>query len=91
MAKVATALEDKRSSQRRRILKQGRISFNGRRSTIDCTVRDFSETGALLKVTSSVGVPDQFELVLVTENRVIPCVVVRRGAKEVGVVFEDDH
>jgi hypothetical protein len=73
------------------MLKEGRISFNGGRSTIDCTLRNLSEAGALLKVTSSVGIPDAFNLVLVAENKVIPCVVVRRGAQEVGVAFGGDQ
>jgi hypothetical protein len=79
---------DTRSSQRRRMLKQARISFNDGRSTIDCTLRNISDTGALLKVTSSLGVPDQFELILLTEDRAIPCSVVRRRAEELGVAFE---
>lgn len=72
------------------MLKQARMSFNGGRSTIDCVLRNLSDTGALLKVTSPLGVPDRFELVLLTEERALPCRVVRRAAEEIGVAFDGD-
>jgi hypothetical protein len=37
-------------------LKAGKISFGG--GAIDCTVRNLSETGAALEVTTPVGIPE---------------------------------
>ncbi|WP_281180583.1 PilZ domain-containing protein [Devosia elaeis] len=86
---MAEELQNKRSSARRRVLKQARMSFNGGRSTIDCVLRNLSDTGARLKVTSPLGVPDRFELVLLTDKRTLACRVVWRSAEEIGVVFDD--
>jgi hypothetical protein len=77
---------DHRSKQRHRTLKGARIVFNGGRSTIDCTVRNLSETGAKLEVASVVGVPPTFDLALGEELR--PCRVVWRTLKQLGVEFQ---
>lgn len=77
-----------RSSVRRRLLKQARISFKGGRSTIDCVLRNLSDSGARLRVTSPLGVPDQFELLLLTDKTTHACRVVWRSANEMGVAFD---
>ncbi len=51
-----------RRSRRMRVLKGARIVFNDHRSVINCTVRNFSESGALLLLPSVVAVPNEFEL-----------------------------
>jgi hypothetical protein len=68
------------------VLKSGRIVFNDGRSTIDCLVRSRSPEGARLKVTSILGIPDQFELVVMNDPTRI-CSVVWRSATEIGVAF----
>ena len=80
---------DRRSSPRHRVLKTGKIVVNAGRSTFDCTVRNLSDTGALLLVASSIGIPDQFQLVISAEPP-RPCRVVRRTAQELGVSFVID-
>src|SRR5699024_8572111 len=45
---------------RRRVFKAGKIAFNQGRSTIDCTVRTLSDTGAGLDVDNTADVPDIF-------------------------------
>jgi diguanylate cyclase (GGDEF)-like protein len=50
--------------ERRRVLKAGRIIFNGTYSTIDCTVRSLWETGAEVQVSNSADIPDEFALEL---------------------------
>ena len=76
---------EQRSTQRRTTLKGGKIVFNGGRSTIDCTVRNISETGAALDVQSPLGIPTEFTLVTETDSR--PCRVVWRKEKRIGVRF----
>lgn len=75
---------------RRTTLKGGRIVFNAGRSTIDCTVRNLSSKGAKLQVSSVVGIPDSFDLVL-DGNARQPCRVAWRTLKELGVAFRTDH
>ena len=54
-------MSENRKSQRQRILKAGTIAFD-RAAGIDCTVRNISDDGACLKVTSPVGIPNDFIL-----------------------------
>ena len=79
-------MEEHRTTPRRRLLKTGRISFGG--GAIDCTVRNFSETGAALDVSSPVGIPDHFTLVIEADQRHLPCRVIWRKEKRIGVHFE---
>jgi hypothetical protein len=75
---------DKRSSPRRRVLKAGTIEFGG--GAFSCAIRDRSDTGAMLDVPSPIGIPDHF--VLVTDSSRIPCRVIWRKEKRIGVTFE---
>jgi hypothetical protein len=75
-----------RSSARRRVLKTAQISFKRGGAAIDCTIRDISEHGAALKVVSSVGIPDLFDLAIVG-SPARPCRLVWRKAAQIGVAF----
>ncbi len=77
---------DKRTTPRQRTLKKGRIVFNDGRSTIDCLVRNLSAGGAKLEVTSSVGIPDDFDLVM-ADGLTKRCRVAWRKLTEIGVSY----
>jgi PilZ domain len=77
--------EDRRNKTRHRVLKAGTIEFGG--GAIDCTVRNFSDTGAALDVTSPVGIPDRFALSIKAGGAHLACVVVWRKEKRIGVRF----
>jgi PilZ domain len=79
-------MDEHRTTPRRRQLKAGRISFGG--GTIDCTIRNFSEAGAALDVTTPVGIPEHFTLVVEADNLHLPCRVIWRKEKRIGVRFE---
>lgn len=81
---------DKRIAPRRSTLKGAKIVFNAGRSTIDCTVRNLSSTGAKLLVTSVVGIPETFDLLLEGNSRQ-PCRVRWRRLKEIGVEFRREN
>jgi hypothetical protein len=53
---------NRREEPRSRLLKRGRIVFNGGFSSIDCVVLDVSRHGARLKVSDMLSVPDEFEV-----------------------------
>jgi hypothetical protein len=78
-------VEEKRAEPRRRVLKGARIVVAGQ-STFDCTVRNLSSNGALIRLPSIVGIPDHFDLVLDDGQR-FTCVVIRRTASDLGVSF----
>jgi len=81
-------VDEHRTAPRRRLLKAGKISFGG--GAINCTVRNFSETGAALDVTSPVGIPDHFTLLVEVDHVDFPCHVVWRKQSRIGVRFVSD-
>lgn len=79
-------MENHRTAARKRVLKAGEIEFGG--GAIDCTVRNLSETGAALSVESPVGIPAEFNLVILSDDVNRRCRVVWRKEKRIGVTFE---
>ena len=69
------------------MLKGARISFHHLTTSTDCTVRNLSDTGACLVVTSQVGVPDDFDLVLERDHSIKRCHVEWRAGPRIGVSF----
>jgi len=78
--------QERRATVRHRTLKGGRIALNDGFSTINCTVRNLSTSGALLRLASVVGVPDQFQLVM-DDGRSFDCAVVHKSDTDIGVQF----
>lgn len=79
---------DNRTAPRHRTLKGGRIIFNAGRSTIDCQIRNLSSRGAKLEVTSVVGIPNTFDLMIGADGTLQSCRVAWRTLKELGVEFQ---
>lgn len=79
-------MDERRDRSRHRVLKAGTIEFGG--GAIDCTVRNFSEAGAALDVTSPFGIPDHFTLFVPADGAHKPCQVVWRKEKRIGVKFD---
>jgi hypothetical protein len=79
-------VQERRITPRQRTLKGARIVTNDGYSTLDCVVRNLSKAGAKLKVASSVGIPDAFDLVF-DDGRKFACSVTWRKAEELGVTF----
>lgn len=78
----------RRTSPRLRTLKAGKIVFNYRRSVIDCTIRNVSETGACVQVPSTAGIPEQFDLLTGAEGVSRTCRVVWTTETQIGVEFQ---
>jgi hypothetical protein len=53
---------------------------------IQCTIRALSETSATVEVPNTVGIPENFDLVIDGIRR--PCHAVRRSDTQIGVDFE---
>jgi len=79
---------EKRKTQRTRVLKSAVISFHELGTTIDCTVRDLSMTGACLRAASPAGIPNEFNLVVDRDRVLRRCRVAWRGVDRIGVKFE---
>jgi hypothetical protein len=80
------AMEERRKVQRGRTLKAGSINFNGA-GGINCRVRNMSPVGACLEVSSPVGIPNEFVLVVGYDKFRQTCHVVWRSDTRLGVEF----
>lgn len=80
---------EKRPATRIRTIMNGRIMFNNRSATLDCLVRNLSETGAKLEVSGAVTVPERFELDIPRKGVRRRARMVWRREGEMGVAFED--
>jgi len=78
-------MDEHRISPRRRVLKSGQIAFSDRVPKLDCTVRNVSETGARLQVSTTFGMPTSFGLHI--EGVHHACRVVWRTDTRLGVAF----
>jgi hypothetical protein len=80
--------EERRSSQRRRVLFGATLSFNGGYSAFECVVRNVSEGGARLSLAETIGLPATFQLTSggVGERRTVHAVW--RKSDAIGVRFE---
>jgi hypothetical protein len=78
---------ERRAAARNRVLRAGTIQFGGGGS-INCMVRNMSNTGAMLNVTNPVEIPEHFILILAPDGHRAPCRVVWRTEKRIGVAFE---
>jgi hypothetical protein len=69
------------------VLKAGRIIFNHRSSTIDCTVRSLGEAGAGLDVIHTDGIPSEFTLAIRADNFERKCRIVSQTDRHIEVAF----
>ena len=82
---MITAFE-RRSVARTRILKRGFIVLSERAPRLECTVRSISERGATLQVSTTLGLPQNFDLVVDGARR--RCRSQWRTDNRMGVVFD---
>lgn len=80
-------MDDKRKTQRRRVLKAGKIIFADAKSVIDCTIRDLSPEGARLAIANTIGVPETFCLFETSTGMLYDATVTWRQAAALGVKF----
>jgi hypothetical protein len=79
-------MTENRGNRRQRSLKSGKISFSNGQFVVDCTIRNFSDTGAQLKVPTTVPIPDTFDFIEGGKRR--RATVMWRKGDLMGVRFE---
>ena len=79
-------MTEKRRYPRHRVFKGAFIVISERAPKLECTVRNMSDTGAALQVSTTFGLPQVFELIVDGVRR--RCRVVRRTDTKIGVSFE---
>jgi len=82
-------MQDRRGSVRRRTYLCGRIAFNSRCSTIDCTVRNLSHNGAMLEFAEATLPPGEFDLCIVGRGESRHGRLIWRDGTRIGVVTDD--
>ena len=75
-----------RSAHRQRTLKAAKAVLSDW-TTIDCTIRDISEGGARLVFGDAFTLPQEFRLLLVSSNTIVPVKLLWQRAKQAGVGF----
>jgi len=80
------AMIDRRSFFRGRTLKGGFIVLSEKAPKLECTVRNFSKVGAALRVSTTFGLPQYFDLVV--DGTARRCRSQWRTDNRIGVVFE---
>jgi hypothetical protein len=83
-------MHERRKTHRARTFYGGVIAFNKRQSTMDCTVRNFSDDGAMLAFHNTATIPDDIDLTIAHKERSFRARVIWRQAGAAGVSFLDD-
>jgi hypothetical protein len=81
-----SSMNENRRALRVRTLKGGSIRF-GIALTIDCIIRNMSDTGAQLLIQNTVGIPAKFTLLVKPDLTEQNCNVVWRKIDRIGVQF----
>ena len=90
MSQPAPTLDpNQRVAPRIRTLIAAKISFNNGQSTLDCLIRNLSDTGAKLIVSAAIPLPDSFDLLIPQKSVTRRVRIVWRRREEIGVRFED--
>jgi hypothetical protein len=66
-----------------------RIAFNNGQSTLDCLIRNLSDSGAKLVVSTAVSLPECFDLFISNKSVTRRVRIAWRRGEEIGVCFED--
>ena len=80
------AVENKRVAARKRVLKTGYIVFSYNVPKLECTVRNISETGASIQVSTTIGIPSSFDVIIDGARR--HCLSVWRTDTKIGIAFQ---
>ena len=77
---------EKRAAPRQRVLKRGMIACDG--SSVDCTVRNLSATGARVDVESPLALPASFLLVIEADQFLRRARKVWCRESQLGIAFD---
>jgi hypothetical protein len=86
--RAAGSTEERRYSQRRRVLKGATLSFNRGYSAFECVVRNQSDGGARLSLAETFALPATFRLAIAGESQIHTALVIWRGPDQVGVKLD---
>ena len=76
-----------RKYPRHKVLKEGKIVSSTMNGAINVTIRDLSVGGARIQVPSYIGMPQEFSLLVASENLFYPSVAKWRTGEATGIAF----
>ncbi|RVU21822.1 PilZ domain-containing protein [Methylobacterium oryzihabitans] len=82
-------MSELRTQIRQRTFLKGRINFNNGNASIDCVVRDMSESGARLALSHTLTLPETFDLTILGKNQTRRVKLCWRQNDSVGITFLD--
>jgi hypothetical protein len=80
--------DEPKIATRQRTFLKGTLYFDNRRASIECVVRDISNSGARLTFDHPANVPDNVELFIPNKQQTLRARVQRRAPNEIGIAFE---
>ncbi len=80
---------EQRQDIRKRTFLKGRILFNKGASSMDCLIRDMSETGARLELSETSTLPEVFDLYIPQKDETFRATLRWRRDGGVGIAFAD--
>ena len=83
--------EEPKVAIRQRTFLKGTLYYDNRHASIECVIRDMSDSGARLTFEHPATVPDNVELFIPHKQQTLRARVQRRGANEIGIAFEIDR
>lgn len=81
-------MDEKRKGARRRVLKGAFIVSSDKAPKLECTVRNLSETGASLQVSTTLGLPQDFDVIIDGARR--RCHSMWRADTKIGIRFSPE-
>jgi hypothetical protein len=78
---------ERRQSTRRRVIYGGVVGYNRRRTTVECVIRNLSDTGAYVEFDDPAVLPEIVDLLIAKKNRAFTARVAWRQPNGVGLAF----
>ena len=78
---------ERRQTPRSRVYRGASVVFNGRQSVLDCTLRNWSDTGALVRMSDWIALPKTFEIDIASGGESVRVRQCWRRGDDVGVAF----
>ena len=79
--------EQRRRTPRQKSFLRGCIYFNNRRSSVECLIRDISDKGARILISTGVNIPNSVELYIPQKDQTLRARVEWRQEDEIGLAF----
>jgi hypothetical protein len=80
-------IANRRHAQRSRVFQGASVVFNGRQSVLACTIRNWSDTGAMVRMSDWIALPETFELDIANQEGGVRVRQRWRRGDDVGVAF----